>query len=87
MWRTRSPDDSMSQTNGEPVHEHEAASRESELPEPVQSKPPEQMTIPKPEAPEKSEKSEEPAKPKKPPQVKRVSSAGLRTESVLKTKA
>ncbi|KAJ6317273.1 hypothetical protein OIU76_012921 [Salix suchowensis] len=87
MWRTRSPDDSMSQTNGEPVHEHEAASRESELPVPVQSKPPEQMTIPKPEAPEKSEKSEEPAKPKKPPQVKRVSSAGLRTESVLKTKA
>ncbi|KAB5543975.1 hypothetical protein DKX38_012087 [Salix brachista] len=87
MWRTRSPDDSMSQTNGEPVHEHEAASRESELPVPVQSKPPEQMTIPKPEAPEKSEKSEEPAKPKKPPQVKRVSSAGRRTESVLKTKA
>uniref|UniRef100_A0A6N2M0E5 non-specific serine/threonine protein kinase n=1 Tax=Salix viminalis TaxID=40686 RepID=A0A6N2M0E5_SALVM len=87
MWRTRSPDDSMSQTNGESVHEHEAASRESELPVPVQSKPPEQMTIPKPEAPEKSEKSEEPAKPKKPPQVKRVSSAGLRTESVLKTKA
>ncbi|KAF9676509.1 hypothetical protein SADUNF_Sadunf08G0009300 [Salix dunnii] len=87
MWRTRSPDDSMSQTNGEPDHEHEAASRESELPVPVQSKPPEQMTIPKPEAPEKSEKSEEPAKPKKPPQVKRVSSAGLRTGSVLKTKA
>ncbi|KAG6765038.1 hypothetical protein NC652_020122 [Populus alba x Populus x berolinensis] len=87
MWRTRSPDDSMSRTNGESVHELEAVSRESEPPLPVQSKPPEQMTIPKPEEPEKSEKSDEPAKPKKPPQVKRVSSAGLRTESVLKTKA
>ncbi|CAK7325160.1 unnamed protein product [Dovyalis caffra] len=88
MWRNRSPDDSMSQTtNGESVHEHEAATREPESPLPVQSKPPEQITMPKPEAPEKPEKSEEPAKRKKPPQVKRVSSAGLRTESVLKTKA
>ncbi|KAJ6983685.1 calcium-dependent protein kinase 1-like [Populus alba x Populus x berolinensis] len=87
MWRNQSPDDSMSQTNGEPVHEHEAASRELESPLPVQSKPPEQMTMPKPEEPEKPVKSEEPAKPKKPPQVKRVSSAGLRTEYVLTTQA
>jgi calcium-dependent protein kinase len=77
----------MSQTNGESVHEHEAASRELESPLPVQSKPPEQMTIPKPEEPEKPVKSEEPAKPKKPLQVKRVSSAGLRTEYVLTTQA
>ncbi|KAJ6892676.1 calcium-dependent protein kinase 1-like [Populus alba x Populus x berolinensis] len=87
MWRNRSPDDSMSQTNGESVHEHEAASRELESPLPVQSKPPEQMTMPKPEEPERPVKSEEPAKPKKPPQVKRVSSAGLRTEYVLTTQA
>ncbi|KAI5575570.1 hypothetical protein BDE02_10G219900 [Populus trichocarpa] len=87
MWRNRSPDDSMSQTNGESVHEHEAASRELESPLPVQSKPPEQMTMPKPEEPEKPVKSEEPAKPKKPLQVKRVSSAGLRTEYVLTTQA
>ncbi|KAK9282917.1 hypothetical protein L1049_011142 [Liquidambar formosana] len=75
MWPSRSPDDTVSQTNAEDAHE------EPQSPMPVQNKPPEQMTIPKGEA-----KQEKPAKPKKPRHMKRVSSAGLRTDSVLQTK-
>lgn len=81
MWRNRSPDETVSHhTNGESVHE--VASKEPEMPMPViQSKPPEQVTIPKPETlPEQSSDS------KKPSHMKRVSSAGLRAGSVLQTK-
>ncbi|KDP29499.1 hypothetical protein JCGZ_19338 [Jatropha curcas] len=81
MWRSRSPDDSISQANGESVHE--AISKEPESPMPVQSKPPEQVIMPKPEKPENPE---QPSKPKKGPQMKRVSSAGLKVDSVLQTK-
>ncbi|XP_021901192.1 calcium-dependent protein kinase 1-like [Carica papaya] len=83
MWRSRSPDDSISHANGKTLSE--AASREPESPLPVQDKPPEQVTMPKPEAREET-KPEHQAKPKKPHHMKRVSSAGLRTESVLQTK-
>ncbi|PON82571.1 Calcium dependent protein kinase [Trema orientale] len=82
MWRSRSPDDTISEhTNGESVHD--LASKEPESPLPVQDKPPEQVTIPKPE-PNKDQQS---PKTKKTPQVKRVSSAGLRTGSVLQKKS
>lgn len=80
MWRTRSPDESVSpHTDGESVDE--VASKEPELPMPVQNKPPEQVTIPKPKTlPEQSSDT------KKPAHMKRVSSAGLRAGSVLQTK-
>ncbi|KAF2288868.1 hypothetical protein GH714_021601 [Hevea brasiliensis] len=81
MWRTRSPDDNISQANGESVHE--ITSKEPVSPLPVQNSPPEQVMMPKPEKPEKPE---QPSKPKKGPQMKRVSSAGLKVESVLQTK-
>ncbi|KAL5568675.1 hypothetical protein UlMin_025250 [Ulmus minor] len=80
MWRTRSPDDSVSHhTNGESAHDE--ASKDPESPLPVQNKPPEQVTIPKPET-----TGEQSAKAKRPPHIKRVSSAGLRADSVLQTK-
>lgn len=81
MWRTRSPEGSVShQTNGENVHEVE--SKEPESPMPVQNKPPEQVTMPKPETlPEQSSNTKKP-----PPHMKRVPSAGLRASSVLQTK-
>lgn len=72
MWRSRLPEETVSTPNGE---------KEPESPLSVQSKPPEQITIPNAET-----KPEQPVKPKKPPQMKRVSSAGLRTDSVLQTK-
>ncbi|KAJ0791946.1 putative non-specific serine/threonine protein kinase [Helianthus annuus] len=52
-----------------------------ESPLPVHNKPPEPITIPKPE-----KKQEQPAKPKKGPQKKQLSSAGFRTDSVLQRK-
>uniref|UniRef100_A0A0V0IRJ2 non-specific serine/threonine protein kinase n=1 Tax=Solanum chacoense TaxID=4108 RepID=A0A0V0IRJ2_SOLCH len=84
MWRSRSPDDTASTvTNGESVRvETPTSAIETESPLPVQDKPPEQMTMPKLE--EKEE--EKPKKPKKPAEMKRVSSAGLRTDSVLQKK-
>ncbi|KAL5800529.1 hypothetical protein ACOSQ3_033610 [Xanthoceras sorbifolium] len=86
MWRSRAPDESVStstHTNVDSVNELTPKAPESPLP--VQDKPPERVTMPKPDA--NSEiKQEHPTKPKKPLQVKRVSSAGLRTESVLQTK-
>ncbi|CAK9180965.1 unnamed protein product, partial [Ilex paraguariensis] len=85
MWRSRSPEDTISNANAESVHETPSSVREPESPMPVQSKPPEQMTIPKPE-PKVNTKQEQPTKPKKPSHMKRVSSAGLRTGSVLQTK-
>ncbi|WKA01641.1 hypothetical protein VitviT2T_019912 [Vitis vinifera] len=77
MWRSRAPEGSASYTNGETMDEPQATTKEPGSPLPVQNKPPEQMTIPK---------EEQPTKPKKPHQIKRVSSAGLRIESVLQTK-
>ncbi|KAJ9685042.1 hypothetical protein PVL29_017181 [Vitis rotundifolia] len=59
------------------MDEAQATTKEPGSPLPVQNKPPEQMTIPK---------EEQPTKHKKPHQIKRVSSAGLRIESVLQTK-
>ncbi|KAI7748342.1 hypothetical protein M8C21_027484 [Ambrosia artemisiifolia] len=77
MWRT--PTEETPRTpNGEQSSTH---SRQPESPLPVQNKPPEQIMIPKPE-----KKQEQPVKPKKGPQMKRVSSAGLRTDSVLQRK-
>ncbi|KAK3228559.1 hypothetical protein Dsin_000440 [Dipteronia sinensis] len=86
MWRGRSPDDSVSpstHTNADSVNESTPKAPESPLP--VQDKPPEHVTMPKPDD-NQEVKPEHPKKPKKPPQMKRVSSAGLRTESVLQTK-
>ncbi|XP_061353686.1 calcium-dependent protein kinase 1-like [Gastrolobium bilobum] len=87
FWRSELPEGSVS--NRESANEE--TTNEPESPLPVQSKPPEQITMPKPEAkPEtkqeaKSEKEpeKEKKKPKKPGSVKRVSSAGLRVDSVL----
>ncbi|KAK2971316.1 hypothetical protein RJ640_001342 [Escallonia rubra] len=78
MWRSRLPDDSI---NGGTATETPSTPKEPMSPTHVQSKPPEQMTIPKAET-----KQEKPVKPKKPPQMKRVLSAGLRTDSVLQTR-
>ncbi|XP_057980729.1 calcium-dependent protein kinase 1-like [Malania oleifera] len=80
MWRSRSPDPSVSFANGESVTEAQMNGKEAESHLPVQDKPPEQLTIPKTEI-----KTEEGVKPKKPDHLKRVSSAGLRTDSVLQT--
>lgn len=77
VWRSRAPEGSASYTNGETMDEPQATTKEPGSPLPVQNKPPEQMTIPK---------EEQPTKAKKPHQIKRVSSAGLRIESVLQTK-
>ncbi|MBA0631316.1 hypothetical protein Godav_000199 [Gossypium davidsonii] len=80
MWPNRSPEGSVSHRETG----NEVASKEPESALPVQSRPPEQMTMPKSETKQET-KSKKPKKPK-PPHVKRVSSAGLRTESVLQTK-
>uniref|UniRef100_A0A803NUF9 non-specific serine/threonine protein kinase n=1 Tax=Cannabis sativa TaxID=3483 RepID=A0A803NUF9_CANSA len=83
MWRSRSPDDSVSEhTNGESVHDVASKEPEIESPLPVQNKPPEPVIIPKPEP------VKDPQSPKtdKSPHMKRVSSAGLRAGSVLQTK-
>ncbi|XP_071734001.1 calcium-dependent protein kinase 1-like [Rutidosis leptorrhynchoides] len=76
MWRTP-PEDVQTTRYGE----SSTHSKQPESPLPVQE-PPEQMQIPKPE----KKKEEQPAKPKKVPEMKRVSSAGLRTDSVLQRK-
>ncbi|XP_059307805.1 calcium-dependent protein kinase 1-like [Lycium ferocissimum] len=85
MWRTGSPDDTASTTtNGESVRvETPTSVKETDLPNlPVQDKPPEHITMPKPEKKEE----EKPKKTKKPAEMKRVASAGLRTDSVLQKK-
>ncbi|XP_028784902.1 calcium-dependent protein kinase 20-like [Neltuma alba] len=58
------------------------SSRDSDAPKQVQSTPPELMKIPSDEKPSPPE-AERPAKPEKPTHVKRVSSMGLRIETVL----
>ncbi|XP_047341256.1 calcium-dependent protein kinase 1-like [Impatiens glandulifera] len=78
VWRSRIPDDAVPNTNEEGAQEKVNSMKESDSPTPVQ-KPPEQMTMPKEEP-----KQEQPSNPKKPPQImKRVGSAGLKTDSVL----
>ncbi|CAA7033892.1 unnamed protein product [Microthlaspi erraticum] len=113
MWRPRDVDDSVSQSNGDTASEAVSGELRSPLPDHVQNKPPELLTMPKPgtnsetkpksdletqpeSKPETQEetkpetkpdsKADTPAKPKKPKHMKRVSSAGLRTESVLQRK-
>lgn len=90
MWRSQSPEEgSVSNSNKETVDEE--TTKEPESPLPVQSKPPEHITMPKPEAKQETKSEIEPEteqekkKPKKPGPVKRVSSAGLRVDSVLQT--
>ncbi|XP_044461344.1 calcium-dependent protein kinase 1-like [Mangifera indica] len=86
MWRSRSPEDSVSNsTHGNVEHVGEGTSNEAESPLPVQDKPPEHVSIAR-EDNKPEMKPEDPTKPKKGPQMKRVSSAGLRAESVLQTK-
>ncbi|KAH6762636.1 calcium dependent protein kinase 1 [Perilla frutescens var. hirtella] len=77
MWRSPIPETNTSSVNGENVKNE--AQVEPESPMPVQSTPPEQVTMPKSEP-----KPEQQAIPKKP--MKRNTSAGLRTDSVLPRK-
>ncbi|KAL1201416.1 Calcium-dependent protein kinase 1 [Cardamine amara subsp. amara] len=119
MWRPRDGDDTASQSNGDIASRAVSGElRSPPLPDEVQNKPPEQITMPKPVTnietkdieirPESKPQPQEeikpeykpetkpetkpeirpdaPAKPKKPKHMKRVSSAGLRTESVLQRK-
>lgn len=82
IWRSQSPEGSVS--NRESVNE--VATNEPESPLPVQSKPPEQITMPKPETKQEAKSETDPEKEKRKhnkPSVKRVSSAGLRVDSVL----
>uniref|UniRef100_A0A7N0T663 non-specific serine/threonine protein kinase n=1 Tax=Kalanchoe fedtschenkoi TaxID=63787 RepID=A0A7N0T663_KALFE len=98
MWRNRSPDD-ISVSNGDTVHDPDAVHKEPDLPvqdkPPEQMTMPkveveaehnsEEMTELQMEKEKENEnEKEEPVKPKLPPQMKRVSSAGLRV-SVLQT--
>ncbi|CAN1854098.1 Calcium-dependent protein kinase 1 [Linum perenne] len=92
MWRSRLPDDAAAaaaQGNGETAPDV----TNKEVPFEVQDKPPEQVTIPKPEKRDEKKQPEQQAepdeKPKKKvllPEMKRVGSAGLRVGSVLQTK-
>lgn len=89
IWRSHTPDESVSNRDRESVNEE--TTNEVESPLPVQNKPPEQITMPKPkpETKQETESETEPGSPKKDkkkhrkPSVKRVSSAGLRVDSVL----
>lgn len=99
LWRNhRSPDPhpddaSVSHTTNGLETEEQQTPHEHEVPE-VQNKPPQQVTIPKQENhtskqqhPETTSPRAAAGKPKKPPHpMKRVSSAGLRADSVLQTK-
>ncbi|KAK4756115.1 hypothetical protein SAY87_009872 [Trapa incisa] len=93
VWRSRYHQDSVD-SNGQSIHVstpgdsvdsngmsfNQGPGGESEpSPLPVQNKPPEPVTVPKPEP-----KYEPPVKPDKKPQMDRISSAGLRADSVLR---
>ncbi|KAF3619243.1 Calcium-dependent protein kinase 2 [Capsicum annuum] len=92
MWPSRVPEDSASTTNGGSSKSGTADSgKDPDLP--VQNRAPEQMTMPKseqkevePVKKEEVDKEERQVKPKKPVEMKRVGSAGLRTDSVLQKK-
>ncbi|KAL0317209.1 UNVERIFIED_CONTAM: Calcium-dependent protein kinase [Sesamum angustifolium] len=77
MWRSPVPDNNAGSVNGENAKNETPVELESTVS--VQSTPPEQLTMPKPEP-----KQEQPANNKKP--MKRNTSAGLRTDSVLQRK-
>ncbi|KAG6437545.1 hypothetical protein SASPL_102464 [Salvia splendens] len=79
MWRTPAPGSNDPSVNGGSVKGE--AQVEPESPVPVQSTPPEQVTMPKPEP---KPKQDEKANANKP--MKRNTSAGLRTDSVLQRK-
>lgn len=90
IWKSRELDDESVKgtVNEETAKESESSSMS------VQCKPPEQITMPKPEAkPEETSKpkpvdksdQDHKSKHKKPASIKRVSSAGLRVNSVLQT--
>lgn len=85
IWRSQPPDAEGSVSNRGSVNEG-TADNEPESPLPVQNKPPEQITMPKPETKQETKSEPEPEKEKKKtrrPSVKRSSSAGLRVDSVL----
>lgn len=84
MWRSRSPEETGN-GNGESVpSEGVTPHKDPESPLPVQSKPPEQVTIPDSERKQETPpKEENQAKAKKARHFKRVSSVGLKTDSVL----
>ncbi|GKV39722.1 hypothetical protein SLEP1_g47448 [Rubroshorea leprosula] len=98
VWRSHSPEGSVSNANREPTPKEPESPLpvQRQPPEPVtipkpeaepEAKPetkPEKKPEPKPEKPE-TPKSEKPETPKS-PHMKRVSSAGLRAESVLQTR-
>ncbi|OIW01467.1 hypothetical protein TanjilG_19393 [Lupinus angustifolius] len=89
MWWSQSSEGSVSNSNRGTGNLE--TTKEPESPFPVQSKPPEQITMPKPEAKPvakhetEPEREKEKKKAKKPGHMKRVSSAGLRVDSVLQT--
>jgi calcium-dependent protein kinase len=85
IWRTQLPDPEGSVSNRGSVNEGRN-DNEPESSLPVQNKPPEQITIPKPETKQETKSEPESEKEKKKhkrPSVKRSSSAGLRVDSVL----
>ncbi|CAN4106918.1 unnamed protein product [Withania somnifera] len=87
MWPARVPDDSASTNNGGSSRgETVESGKDHDLP--VQSKAPKQLTMPKsePKEVEPVKKEEGPLNPKKPVEMKRVGSAGLRTDSILQKK-
>ncbi|KAK4720777.1 hypothetical protein R3W88_011010 [Solanum pinnatisectum] len=87
MWPARVPDDTASTTNGGSSRGGTAESgKDPDVV--VQNRAPEQMTMPKSEQKEVEpvKKEEEPVKPKKVVEMKRVGSAGLKTDSVLQKK-
>ncbi|NP_001275230.1 calcium-dependent protein kinase 1-like [Solanum tuberosum] len=87
MWPARVPDDTASTTNGGSSRGGTAESgKDPDVV--VQNRAPEQMTMPKSEQKEVEpvKKEEEPVKPKKAVEMKRVGSAGLKTDSVLQKK-
>ena len=85
IWRSQPPDAEGSVSNRGSVNEG-TTDNEPESPLPVQNKPPEQITMPKPETKQETKSEPESEKEKKKhrrPSVKRSSSAGLRVDSVL----
>ncbi|KAI9118762.1 hypothetical protein K1719_010207 [Acacia pycnantha] len=92
IWKSRKLDDESVSNRGTVNEETAKESESSSMP--VQCKPPEQITMPKPEVkpeersePKPDDKSDQDqkSKHKKPASIKRVSSAGLRVNSVLQT--
>ncbi|XP_054786438.1 calcium-dependent protein kinase 1 [Prosopis cineraria] len=88
IWKSRALDDESVSNRGTANEETARGPESSSMP--VQFKPPEQITMPKPEVkpvekPEPKPDQDQKSKHKKPASIKRVSSAGLRVNSVLQT--